>query len=389
MPPLRIALLAHARHPIAPPFMGGMEAHCFHLAHALAARGHEVTLVAAGDSRVDVPVLPLLPRHYDRDFPWHEFHGTDRLNAYLDASHAEALARIGRMGFDIIHNNTLHRYPPRLARAARVPMVTSLHVPPFDALQRAIRESHAPWHRITGCSARHLSAYWPEGAPDEGHVVPHGTDLKDWRFCPKGDGSAVWAGRITPNKAPHLAIAAARAAGVPLTLFGMIEDHGYFDAQIRPALGGDIRYGGHVGASALAAAFGAASVLLFTPQWDEPFGLTAIEAMACGTPVAAVRMGAVEEVIGDAGRYAAPDGTGLDRALLAAMTIPRAQVRRRVEGRFSLERMVDAYEALYTLARRSVAAEAAPVRFPRIELPASLPAHWPEASARCAEARAG
>lgn len=366
--------------------MGGMEAHSFHLAHALAARGHEVTLVAAGDSRVDVPVLPLLPRHYDQDFPWHAFHGTDRLNAYLDASHADALARIGRMGFDIVHNNTLHRYPPRLSRAARLPMVSSLHVPPFDAIYRAIRESPAPWHRITGCSARHLAAYWPEGAPDEAHVVPNGIDLKDWPFSPKGDGSAVWAGRITPNKAPHLAIAAARGAGVPLTLFGMIEDQGYFDAQIRPALGSEIRYGGHVGGSELAAAYSAASVLLFTPQWDEPFGLTAIEAMACGTPVAAVRMGAVEEVIGDAGRYAAPDGTGLDRALLEAMAIPRAQVRRRAEDRFSLERMVEGYEGLYTLARDSVTADAAPVNFPEIELPASL--LTPDGPVLCAEATA-
>ncbi len=352
--------------------MGGMEAHSHALAHGLAARGHEVVLFAAGDSRVQVPLQPLLPRHYDRDFPWHEFHGTDRLDAYLDAAHADALDLIGGMGFDIIHNNTLHRYPPRLSRAARVPMVTSLHVPPFDALLRAIHESVAPWHRITGCSAPHLTGYWPEGAPNTAHIVPNGIDLSAWPFSPTGDGSAVWAGRITPNKAPHLAIAAARKAGVPLTILGMIEDSDYFAAYVRPALGGGVRYGGHASAGDLAAAYGAASVLLFTPQWDEPFGLTAIEAMACGTPVAAVDMGAVREVIGEAGCYAAPDGSDLDAALVAAMQIPRLRARHRVETRFSLERMVEGYERLYALARASVAEPCEPVAFPEIELPECL-----------------
>lgn len=352
--------------------MGGMEAHSHALAHGLAARGHEVVLFAAGDSRVQVPLQPLLPRHYDHDFPWHEFHGTDRLNAYLDAAHADTLDRIGGMSFDIVHNNTLHRYPPRWSRSARVPMVTSLHVPPFDALLRAIRESPAPWHRITGCSARHLAGYWPKGPPDTAHVVPNGIDLSAWPFSPKGDGSAVWAGRITPNKAPHLAITAARKAGVPLTIFGMIEDGDYFDTQIRPALGSGIRYGGHASAGDLAAAYGAASVLLFTPQWDEPFGLTAIEAMACGTPVAAVDMGAVRDVIGDAGCYASPDGSDLDAALIGAMQIPRLRARRRVEMRFSQERMVEGYERLYALARAGVAEPGEPVAFPEIELPRRL-----------------
>lgn len=376
--PLRIAVMAHCRHPIAAPFMGGMEGHAHHLVHALRARGHEVTLVAAGDSRVGVPLLPLMAQHYDRDYPWHQYHGTEPLNAHLDSHHAASLATLADMDFDVIHNNTLHRFPPRFGRAARAPMVTSLHVPPFDALRRAVRDSVAPWHVTTGCSCRHLAAYFPEGPPASARVVPNGIDLAQWPYSPRGNGQAVWAGRITPNKAPHLAIAAARRAGVALTVFGSIEDGDYFDAQVRPQLLGDIRFGGHLAGPDLAAEYGRASALLFTPQWDEPFGLTAIEAMACGTPVAAVAMGAVHEVLGPAGRFAAPDGAGLDRALIEAMQIPRDVPRRHVAGHFGLERMIDTLQALYVEAIDRRHDPAPPVDFLPIELPPSLAARGVE-----------
>ncbi|CAM3180205.1 glycosyltransferase [Paracoccus nototheniae] len=372
--------MAHCRHPIAPPFMGGMEAHAHQLVRALQARGHDVALVAAGDSRPGVPVIPLMDRHYNSAYPWHDFHGTKVLNDHLDDSHALALARLRDMDFDVIHNNTLHRYPPRLSRVARLPMVTSLHVPPFDALARAVRDSVAPWHPVTGCSGRHLAAYWPGGAPDDAHVVPNGIDLADWPFGATGNGEAVWAGRITPNKGTHLAIAAARRAGIALTLFGTIEDRGYYEAQVRPLLGADIRHGGHLPGADLAREYGRASVLLFTPQWDEPFGLTAIEAMACGTPVAAIAMGAVREVVGDAGCYARPDGSDLHLALARAMQIPRVQPRQRVERYFSQDRMIAAYEGLYHSAIAGRKAPAPAVLFPPIELPRHLSGAGPVAA---------
>ena len=367
--PLRIALLAHPRHPIAPPFMGGMEAHAWHLAQGLQARGHDVTLIAAGDSRTRTALHPLMDRHYDADLPWHRFHGTARLNAYLDDSHDRALQWIMGQGFDVIHNNGLHRFPPRMARRHRMPMVTSLHVPPFDTLMRAMRDSVAPWHQVTACSRTHLAEYWPDGAPPSCHVVPNGIDMADWPFAPKGQGHAIWAGRITPNKGTHLAIRAARRAGVPLTIFGTIEDRDYFDSHIRSELGGDIRFGGHLSGRDLAVEYGRASVMLFTPQWNEPFGLTALEAMACGTPVAAIRMGAVAEVIGPAGSYAAPDGHDLDLAMLRAMAVPRAAVRDRAARLFGMDAMLDCYDALYRTAIANRNAPAPPVDYAAIELP--------------------
>ncbi|MTH64061.1 glycosyltransferase [Paracoccus sp. DK608] len=359
---MRIAVIGHLRHPITRPFMGGMEAHTWHLVRGLQARGHEVVLFASGDSDPGLPLHPVIPRHYDLDYPWHDFRGTQRLNALLSVWHEAMMRDILAGGFDIIHNNGLHALPLQTAAWQRVAMLTSLHVPPFHTLRKAVQDCVAPWSLVTACTGRHLADYWP-APPPQAHVQSNGIDLADWPFRAAGNGQAVWAGRITPNKGPHLAIAAARLAGIPLTLFGAIEDESYFRDQIRPVLSGGIRYAGHLESHDLAQQIGRASVALFTPLWDEPFGLAAIEAMACGLPVAAIRNGAVDEVIGEAGAYAAPDAPDLARALAQAIAravkIPRHIPRARVERLFSLDRMLDGYQALYHDAMAGRAANAA------------------------------
>lgn len=372
---MKIALIAHVRHPVAPPFMGGMEAHSWHLAHALVAKGHDVTLFAAGDSDPALNVHPTLTEHYDLRYPWNDYVETRVLHDYLDRAFEDALAAVRGGGFDVVHNNSLHRYPPRMAQACRMPMLTSLHIPPFDALHRAVRESAAPWSRFTVTSRKQLECWWPEGPPPETHVVHNGIDLARWPFSARGNGSAVWAGRITRNKGTHVAAATAAQMGLPLTIFGMIEDRAYFDAEVAPFLGADIRYGGHLDPAGLAVEFGRASVLLFTPLWDEPFGLTAIEAMACGLPIAAINMGAVREVIGEAGAFAPEDPAALRQAVESALAIPREVARARVERNFTLAGMVTAYEALYrqVISGRTLPADT--VSFPEIELPERLQAN--------------
>ena len=370
---MRIAVVAHVRHRIAPPFMGGMEAHSWHLADALARRGHEVTLFASGDSVAGAPpgvaVHPILAEHYDRDYPWHDFHGTDVLNDHVDTAFARAAAALRDGGFDVIHNNSLHRFPPRLARSERLPMVTSLHIPPFAVLRRAVHDGAAPWSRFTVTSEVQRRRWWPDGAPVEASVLHNGIDLARWPFVPEGDGSAVWVGRITPNKGTHLAAQAAHLAGVPLTIYGTIEHRDYFLDEVKPWLGPDIRYGGHLSGADLAATLGTASALLFTPLWDEPFGLAAIEAMACGLPVAAIEMGAVREVIGPAGAYAPrDDAPALARALREALAIPRDLGRARVERLFTQDRMIDVCERMYDLARTGLSERRPAKRFTPREL---------------------
>jgi len=345
---MRIAILAHVRHPIAPPFAGGMESHCWHLAAGLRDRGHDVTLFASGDSDPRFPIDPVIPIYYEHSFPGAEHRGFQPLVAHLDHGYAAACDRIAAGSFDVLHNHSLHRFPLAAERLAAIPTVTALHVPPYDALRWFVHASAITCHRITATSAHHLAAWWPDGAPDVASVLHNGIDPAAWPFVAEGGDRAIWCGRIAQDKGPHLAIQAVRLAGVPLTLFGPIEDQTYWDTEVAPLLTGDIGYGGHVDAEALAVEMGRSSLLVFTPGWDEPFGLVAVEAMACGLPVAAFDRGAAREIIGPAGRFApAGDVPALGRAIIEARAMPRAPQRAHVEAAFTQDRWLDRCEALY------------------------------------------
>ena len=348
---MRIAVLAHIRQPIAQPFMGGMEAHAWHLTEGLRARGHDVVLFASGDSDRRFTLDPIIPEHQERRFPGLEHTADPALIAHLDAGYAAACDRIATGGFDVVHNNSLSRLPLERRRTRAVPTVTSLHVPPYDALRWFVHDSLAPAHRLTATSHGQRHAWFPDGAPPEVSVLHNGIDPAAWPYGERGDGTAVWCGRIVADKGPHHAIQAARRAGIALTLFGSTEDTAYWHAQVEPLLGGGIRYGGHLDGRSLAAEIGRASVFLFTPCWDEPFGLVAIEAMACGLPVASFDRGAAREVIAEAGAFAAPgDEAALAQAIGQALAIPRHVPRDRVLRLFARDIWLDTCETLYDLA---------------------------------------
>jgi glycosyltransferase involved in cell wall biosynthesis len=355
---MRIALLAHVRQPIAEPFMGGMEAHSWHLAAGLMDRGHEIVLFASGDSDRRFTIDPVLSEHYERTFPWAEHRGSKPLIAHVDAGYANAWDRITTGEFDVVHNNSLHRFPLQRANADAVPTVTSLHVPPFDALRWFVETSAGNGHRLTVTSAAQMHAWWPDGAPAQVSVLHNGIDPAAWPFRGDGNGEAVWCGRITPNKGPHLAVEAARRSGLPLTLFGAIEDLDYWESLVRPGVGDNIRYGGHLHAADLASEMSGASVFLFTPCWDEPFGLVAIEAMACGVPVASFDRGAAREIIAEAGVFAAQnDVAALANAIPSAMQIPRHIPHRRVMTCFTRDVWLAGCERLYAQAVEGVRCE--------------------------------
>ncbi len=345
---MRIAVVAHLRHPIAAPFMGGMEAHCHQLVTALVARGHDVTLFASGDSDPALPLFPVTDRHYEAMLPWAHWHGTDTLTAFQDDAFATGWREIAGGGFDVVHNNAMHPALHRWAHDDRQPMVTSLHVPAFNGLARALHDHAAPWLGQTVTSHAHAASWWMT-PPATASVVHNGIDTDRWRFTSRGNGCAVWAGRITPNKGTAVALRAAAQAGIALDVIGPIDCMDYFDAEVAPLLGGDRRYHGHLGGDALVAAIGAASVLLATPMWDEPFGLIAAEAMACGVPVAALDRGALAEVVGDCG-VLAQDATSLAAAIAPATDIPRADCRARVLRHFSVDAMLRGYERAYAAA---------------------------------------
>lgn len=348
---MRICLVASARFPVAEPFQGGLEAHTATLAHALADRGHRVSVFAApgSDPSLDVEELdvpPFEPSAAARaDVGAHPDAWMREHHAYLALM--LRLARGGQSRFDVVHNNSLHHLPVAMAPMLSVPMVTTLHTPPLGWLESAIAMSGGA--STFAAVSRHTAAAWSHAVQAE--VVPNGVDTSRWQPGP-GGGRAVWTGRLVPEKAPHLAILAARRAGLAIDLAGPVLDADYVRREVEPLLGDDARLVGHLHTAALCDLVGRAGVALVTPQWDEPYGLVAAEAMACGTPVAAFARGALAEVVGvSAGRLARPDDVDdLARAAREAVALDRTAVRDHAVRHCSVQRMVTRYEELYARA---------------------------------------
>ncbi len=348
---LRVCLVASSRFPVREPFAGGLEAHTHALAEALVRRGHQVSLFAApgSDPALGATALPLAhletspAARADVGAPpqvWMEEH-----HAYLDLMLGIARGRLGP--FDVVHNNSLHHLPVAMSEVLDVPVVTTLHTPPVPWLESALAfaATDSRFVTVSACMARAWSA---TVSPRSSRVIHNGVDTGFWRPGP-GGGDAVWSGRIVPEKAPHEALDAAALAGVPLVLAGPLHDRAYYDREIAPRLGRGARYAGHLDRARLRDLIGAASVAVVTPQWDEPFGLVAAEAMACGTPVAAYARGALPEIVDEQTGVLVPAGDlfELAHAIAEAAGRDRDAVRRRACEHFSLSRMVADYEATY------------------------------------------
>ncbi|MFJ6940159.1 glycosyltransferase [Streptomyces sp. NPDC101132] len=349
--PLRIALIASARYPIREPFAGGLEAHTWALAAALRSRGHRVALFAAPGSDPALGVREL-PVHTPRlsDAARADLSMTDPLalaehHAYLRLMLDLSPSR-GGVPYDVVHNNSLHYLPIAMAPAVPAPVVTTLHTPPTPWLESAIQADATGSVVFTAVSAHTARAWRP--LVSAARVVRNGVDVRRWPAGP-GGGGLVWYGRIVPEKGPALAIAAAEAAALPLTLAGPVVDRAYFRERVVPHLGGRIRYAGHLAGAELAALVGSASATLVTPCWDEPYGLVVAESLACGTPVCGFDRGALGEILTpDCGRLVPfPDVQALTAAIAGARALSRRACRERAESFCSVGHMTDRYEALY------------------------------------------
>jgi glycosyltransferase involved in cell wall biosynthesis len=353
-PALKVAVIGHIRHPIAAPFMGGMEAHCAGLCEGLAAAGHHPVLFAPAGSDVACEQVTICDAPYEDVLPWATWRGTPELDAYQGAAFDRALEMIAHGDFDVVHNNSL--YPGLIAYAAQrtIAMVTSQHVPPFAAMRDEVGAARGLDHvRFTVTSAAQLPL-WFDDVPANMVPVHNGVDCDFWRPSPAriGRGTRIaWTGRITPNKGTALAVRAARMAGAALDIAGSVEDENYFRQEIEPMLGGAIRYRGHLEGEELRDLVAGAAALCVTPMWEEPFGLVAAEALACDMPVIAFDRGAMREVVGDCGALIpADDVDSLARALADPPRLARGKARARAQDRFCTARMIEGYVREYRLA---------------------------------------
>ena len=332
---MRIAIVAPPFIPVPPSTYGGTELFVAQLAEGLVVRGHDVVVFANGDSTVRCELRWTFPH---RDWPPQ---GEAPMLKNLDHS-AWALQETATDGFDVVHVNDALAVP--LSRFLPMPVIHTLHHP-HEPVLSSLYARH-DWIQYVAISRAQAGL---EAMP---HLttIHHGIRVEDYRVRERKQPYLAFLGRMAPVKGPHLAIEVARRAGMPLKLAGEIQPlfRDYWESMIEPHIDGrNVEFVGEASLDVKNELLSNASALLFPIQWNEPFGLVMIEAMACGTPVLALPGGAVGEVVADgvSGWICSSPAEMAQRAV--DLRIPAASCRSYVERHFSMARMTRNYEALY------------------------------------------
>jgi glycosyltransferase involved in cell wall biosynthesis len=329
---MKIALLGPVAWRTPPLHYGPWEQITSLIANGLVARGVDTTLFATLDSVTTANLDGVCATGYAEE------PATDgRISEALHVAHA--LARSGE--FDLVHNH-LDWLPLAFARHFRAPLVTTVHG--FSGRRILPAYLHAS-------SSSYVSISNADRAPELDYVatVYHGIDLDALPFSATCGDALVAFGRIHPDKGTAAAIDIARRASRRLVIAGIVQDPKYFHEQVEPHIDGDrVTYLGSVGPERRADVLGSAAVLLHPIAFPEPFGLSVVEAMACGTPVITYPLGSMPEVV-DAGvtGFLVDGVEGAVAAVDKAAALDRAAIRRRAERRFGAARMVDDYLAVY------------------------------------------
>jgi glycosyltransferase involved in cell wall biosynthesis len=340
---MRLAMLSSISWRTPPRAYGPWELVTSLLTEALVARGVDVTLFATRDSITAGKLDGIVPRGYSED---------PALEAKVwEALHiAHCFERASE--FDLIHNQA-DFMPLIFAELVETPIVTTIHGFSSPRILPVYERYNDRVHYVAISDA--------DRAPSLHYAatIHHGIRVEELPFDPEGGEDLLFFGRIHPDKGAAEAIRAAKATGHRLAMYGLVQDEGYHRREVQPFVDGQqVTYHGVVAGAERLDALGKAKGLLHLIGFDEPFGLSVIEAMACGTPPIAYRRGSMPELIEHGVTGFLVDT--FDEAIEAIGwlgEIDRARCRRAVEERFTVERMADEYLALY---ERILAGEIAP-----------------------------
>jgi UDP-glucose:tetrahydrobiopterin glucosyltransferase len=332
---MKIAVLAKTRLPIVEPFRGGLEAFTHALCKEYMRLGHNITLYAHADSDQELNV---------KGFYGNEYRENDQLEIYENDEYLSILDDIAQNDFDVVHNNSTHELPILWGLKAHIPVVTTIHTPPISKLKAAIKICSGSKNLHFVMPSKSFQATWQPYMNHGSFVIYNGVDLVKWPLIRESRNYLFWYGRIVHDKGLDIVIDAAHEINMPLKFAGSIDDRIYFDEQISSRMTENDNYLGHLKQSELKLQMKGAAAMVNAVRWEEPFGLTNIEAMASGVPIAGFDRGAFRELVDiESGVVAEQKNVkSLAKAIVASIPLESYKVRRHAET-FSLKTMAERY----------------------------------------------